>query len=134
MVIGLASQEADFAFGLMPPFRPFIEDKRIRVLAVADEKRNELYPEIPTFKELGFNVIIPAFEALHTPKGLPEPVLKKLSAAAEKALTDPDLKARFASVGLNLSYQPGPELTAWLKTYDEETKALMTDLGLNVNH
>lgn len=132
MVIGLAAGEADFAFGLMPPFRPFLEDKRIRVLAVADNVRNELYPEIPTLKELGYDIVIPAFEALHGPLGLPEPVLKRLSEAAKKTLTNPELKKKLGEIGLNLAYQSAEDFVPWLQNYDKQTKALMDELGLTV--
>jgi tripartite-type tricarboxylate transporter receptor subunit TctC len=133
MVIGIAAGEVDFAFGLMPPFRPFLEDKRIRVLAVADDNRNELYPDVPTMKELGYDVVIPAFEALHAPKNLSAPVLKRLSEAAKKTLTNPELKKKLGEIGLNLAYQPAEEFIPWLQGYDKQTKALMEELGLAVN-
>ena len=43
---------------------------------------------------------------------------------------DVDLIEKFAKIGLNLSYQPGPEFTQWLKSWDKEVKDIIFELGL----
>lgn len=129
-VIGIGTGEVDVAFGLMVAFRPLIEEGKLRILGVADEKRDPLYPQIPTFREQGFDHIEPTWEAIHTPKGFPKDVHEKLSGVCKKALTDPELIEKFAKIGLNLSYQPGPEFTQWLKSWDKEVKDIIFELGL----
>lgn len=131
-VIGIGAGEVDMAFGLMAAFRPLVEEGKLRIIGVADEKRNPLYPEIPTFREQGLDFIEPVWEGIHTPKGLPQNVYDKLSGACKKALTDPDLIEKFGKIQFNISYQSGPELTEWLKSWDKQIGALMSELGLSV--
>ena len=129
-VVGLAGAEADFSLGLMVAFRPFVEDKKLRILGVAADARDENIPNVPTLKEqgMGFNYL--AFEGLHVPNGVPEPILAKLSAASKNALNNPELKKKFADIGLTLSYQDGPTFTKWLKEWDAQVLVQMKELGL----
>jgi tripartite-type tricarboxylate transporter receptor subunit TctC len=129
-VKGIGTGEVDLAFGLYVAFRPLVEDGQLRILGVIDEKRDPHYPQIPTFREQGFDYIEPAWEAIHAPKGLPKNVYDKLSEGCKKALTDPELIEKFAKIGLNISYQPGPEFTEWLKSWDKEVKDIIFELGL----
>lgn len=129
-VVGLAGGEASFSLGLMPAFKTLLDAGKLRILGLADTKRSSLHPELPTLAEQGVDYVSIAFEALHMPKGASPEVLSKLRAAAKQALNDPALRERLATVGLNLGYQDGPEFVEWLKQYDQETKALMIDLGM----
>ena len=129
-VIGLAGKEADFSLGLMVAFRPFVEDKKLRILGVAADARDENISTIPTLKEQGIDFNYQAFEALHVPNGVPQPILTKLSAAAQKALTNAELKKKFADIGLTASYQDGATFTAWLKEWDAQVLTQMKELGL----
>lgn len=130
-VIGLGSSEVDFAFGLMVAFRALVDAGKLRILAVADTSRDRNYPGVPTSAEQGYEFTAPAWEAIHTPKGLPKPVLAALADACRRALSDGELKEKFAKMGLHLSYQPGPEFTEWLRTWDKDVKDLIFELGLN---
>jgi tripartite-type tricarboxylate transporter receptor subunit TctC len=129
-VIGLAGKEADFSLGLMVAFRPFVEDNKLRILGVASDVRDENISKIPTLKEQGVNFTYQAFEALHVPNGVPQPILAKLSAAAKNALTNPELKKKFADIGLTASYQDGATFTKWLKEWDAQVLTQMKELGL----
>lgn len=80
---------------------PFVNDGRVRGLAITSLKRSSAAPNLPTVAEQGF----PGFEALSwfglmAPKGTPQPILDKVREAAMKALSDPDLKPKFAALGL----------------------------------
>ena len=130
MAISLARGELDFSLGLMPTFQSFL-DNQIRVVGVAAETRNELFPNIPTLKEQGYNVSLPTFESLFLPKGAPQNVISSLSDGCRKALADNEMRSRFSTLGLNAAYMPGPEFEAWIKKFDAETKQLMDELGLS---
>src|SRR5215813_8806931 len=69
-------------------------------LAVGSDHRSAAFPELPTIAEAG----VPGYEAgtwtgVIAPAGLPRPILDKLNAAINKALTMPNFKARFAQIG-----------------------------------
>lgn len=131
-VRGIGAGEVDLVFGLMAAFRPLVEAGELRVLGVADEKRNPLYPEIPTFREQGIDHVEPFWECIHTPKGLPKNVYDKLFEACKKALTNPELIENAGKIGLNINYQPGPEFFEMLKSWDKGAKEIIFELGLQL--
>ena len=82
----------------------------IRAYAVADEKRVETAPDIPTTDEAG----LPGFHmslwsGLWVPKGTPKDVIAKLNAAAVAAMNDPAVRAKFENLGLQMP--PKDQLT-----------------------
>jgi tripartite-type tricarboxylate transporter receptor subunit TctC len=80
---------------------PFVRDGRVRGLAITSLKRAPTAPDLPTVAEQGF----PGFEAtswfaLLAPKGTAQPILEKVRAASLKVLVDPDIRVKFAALGL----------------------------------
>jgi tripartite-type tricarboxylate transporter receptor subunit TctC len=130
VVVALATRSIQFSLGLMVAFRSMVQDGSARILGVAAPERDPLVGDVATFREAGFDFTYMAFEALHVPNGVPQPVLARLSRAAEAALTDPGLAERFAAVGLNLAYMDGPRFTSWLREWDVQMRSLVSDLGM----
>jgi len=80
---------------------PFVEAGRLRAIAVTSLERNNLLPKVPTIAESGY----PGFQALQwfgvaAPAGTPRAVIEKLSAAILRALERPEVRARFAGLGI----------------------------------
>ncbi len=68
----------------------------LRALAVSTPKRLPALPSIPTFAELGFAKLTGSqWLGLSAPKGLPQPIVQKLTALIPDILSRPDLVARF---------------------------------------
>lgn len=65
----------------------------LRVLATSGAERSPLSPDVPTFKEAGFDVQFNLLAGFGAPKGLPPEVETKLVDAFQKALNDPDYLA-----------------------------------------
>ncbi|OHV80519.1 tripartite tricarboxylate transporter substrate binding protein [Rhizobium sp. LCM 4573] len=65
----------------------------LRVLATSGATRSPLSPDVPTFKEAGYNVQFNLLAGFGAPKGLPADVEAKLLDAFQKALNDPDYTA-----------------------------------------
>ncbi len=75
---------------------------KVRALAVTTAKRAPAAPEIPTIAEAGY----PEYEALAwygilAPAGTPAPVISRLNAEFAKALNAPDIRERFAKIGVD---------------------------------
>lgn len=96
----LMGGQVDMMFEQMYAAMPSIKSGRLRGLAVTSKTRSPLAPDIPTMGEAGF----PAVEVLNWqgivgPKGLPADIVKILNAAGNKALQDPELRAKMAEQG-----------------------------------
>jgi tripartite-type tricarboxylate transporter receptor subunit TctC len=94
--------DVDVAFDYYAAFKGPLSDKQIRLLAVADEVRNPLLPEVPTVKESGVpDYVVASWNALSAPPGLPADILQILNRDINAALADPDLRAKARELGMN---------------------------------
>jgi TctA family transporter len=66
-----------------------VQAGKARVLAVYQEQRNRLFPDAPTFRELGHDITLGVYYLLIAPRGTPAAVLQTLHDAARKALDEP---------------------------------------------
>jgi len=74
---------------------------KTRMLATSGTQRSPLLPEVPTFSEAGLSGIEGvSWFAVYAPAKTPEPLLRQLNAAINKALAAPGLRERFTRLGL----------------------------------
>jgi len=94
---------------------PVYNAKQARLLAVTGEKRAAVFPDTPTFKELGYpDIVADVSFYMMAPKGTPQPIVEKLYRAVDKALDSPKLKESFRVQGIE-DRRGGPaELSAYL--------------------
>jgi tripartite-type tricarboxylate transporter receptor subunit TctC len=75
-------------------------DKRIRILATSDSQRSPLAPEVPTFREAGYDIQGTAWYGLFAPAGTPADIVNRYSTILSGALKKPELKDRLLNMGL----------------------------------
>lgn len=75
---------------------------KVRVLAVASDKRLALFPDVPTFKELGGDWVDGAYRGCGVPKSTPEDVRKRVSDIFSSINKDPDFRQKMAEGGFEL--------------------------------
>jgi tripartite-type tricarboxylate transporter receptor subunit TctC len=77
-----------------------IKAGKVNAYAVTTPKRLAALPDVPTMAEAGMpNFTVSVWHAMYAPKGTPKPIIDKLSKALQTALTDANLKQRFADLG-----------------------------------
>lgn len=76
--------------------------EQVRLLAVAMEARHPKFPEVPTFKELGFDLVSGAYRGIAVPKSTPEAVRVKLSEMIGQINADPEFRKRMENDGMAL--------------------------------
>jgi tripartite-type tricarboxylate transporter receptor subunit TctC len=99
--------------------RSLVEAGRARLLAVAGEKRSPAFPDVPTFREKGFDLVASPWYALFAPAGTPADVLERLSKAAIDSVNDPAVKQRLLDMGLEPTGY-GPDRLAAIMKADYE--------------
>jgi len=80
--------------------RTLVQGDRARLLAVAGDRRDPAFPDVPTFRELGFDLVAKPWYAMFAPAGTPPAVVDRLSRAAIAAVTDPAVNRRLRDMGL----------------------------------
>jgi tripartite-type tricarboxylate transporter receptor subunit TctC len=89
-----------------------VDGKRMRVLVAFQPQRHPVFPDVPTAKELGWDVANGVWYLLMAPKGTPPAVVKYLHDAAKEAVEDPKFAKLMAERGIDVDYRPGEALRA----------------------
>ena len=72
-------------------FAPLVESGKLRVLNTWGEKRLAKFPDAPTLKELGLDIVQNSPFGIGAPKGTPPAVVKRLHDAFKQAMEEPEL-------------------------------------------
>ncbi len=75
---------------------------KVRLLAVAMEQRHPRFPDVPTFKELGFDIVSGAYRGIAVPNSTPEDIREKLSAMIGEINADAEFKKKMEADGFAL--------------------------------
>jgi tripartite-type tricarboxylate transporter receptor subunit TctC len=101
------------------------QSKEMRVLGVMGDKRSPFLPDVPTFKELGYNVNWSSGRGVAAPAGLPPAIVKALTEALIKVIDSPEHQEKAKQLGLALEVIPSAEYMAQMKSYEKDIKAMM---------
>jgi tripartite-type tricarboxylate transporter receptor subunit TctC len=93
------------------------EGKKLKILGVTTDKRLESLPNVPTFKELGWDYEAYHWRGIIAKKGIPDDVVKILEDALLKAVKDPQFQ----------DYLKRTEQLSWPKTAAELGKVIQED-------
>ena len=82
------------------PTLPHLQSGALRALAVSDVARYPYLPDVPTFKELGYNVEMIIWFGMMAPKGTPKEVIDRLYEAQKKAFDENKLQPIIEKIGM----------------------------------
>jgi tripartite-type tricarboxylate transporter receptor subunit TctC len=88
---------------------PHIKAGKLRPLASFGATRSKALPDVPTLKELGYDVEYYLWVGIFAPKATPAPVVQTLRGAIDKAAHSDQFKSTLANAGLELAYLDGPD-------------------------
>jgi tripartite-type tricarboxylate transporter receptor subunit TctC len=89
-----------------------VDGKRMRVLLGFQPNRHPVFPDVPTAKELGWDVANGVWFLLMAPKGTPAAVTRYLHDAAKAAVEDARFAETISQRGMDVDYRPGDVLRA----------------------
>jgi tripartite-type tricarboxylate transporter receptor subunit TctC len=106
------SGQIDVAVINAPPVLPYIRSGKLRALAVMQNERSALLPDVPTLKEAtGIDgILAPAWFALSAPAKVPAEIRARLEKEIRRALAQPDIRAKLAGAGLDLVSLPAARM------------------------
>jgi tripartite-type tricarboxylate transporter receptor subunit TctC len=100
----------------------------MRQLGQMSTTRTNLAPNIPTFKEQGYDIVMASLRGIAAPKGLPPAVREQLVKAVEKAAADPEFQAKAANYFAPLRYLPPARYEAELKESEAGFRQLWKEM------
>jgi tripartite-type tricarboxylate transporter receptor subunit TctC len=110
------------------PVSQFLKSGRLRALAITSGKRSPLFPDIPTFAEGGLaGLVAENWWGVYLPAGTPKPIVDSYRAALVKVMADPELKERFAALGVEAMASTQEEFRAFLAAEHARYTKLVAD-------
>jgi tripartite-type tricarboxylate transporter receptor subunit TctC len=102
---------------------------KFRGLAIASEERMAVLPDVPTFKELGYDIVEGAYRGVAAPPGTPDDIIKKLADVFDKVMKDPEVQKKMDENGFKTEYMGPAASLKLVKKKMVEYKAIMEELG-----
>jgi tripartite-type tricarboxylate transporter receptor subunit TctC len=127
----LLGGQLDGLYGDGPTVIPQIAAGKIKPLAATSRRRSEIFPDIPTFAEQGFpDVVADQWAGVLAPARTPADIVARLNAGVVKAMSDPGVRARLATVGTVPSPDTPAEFAAYLKDEYARWGRLIREKGI----
>jgi tripartite-type tricarboxylate transporter receptor subunit TctC len=120
-------------FAGLPVSLPFVKAGRVRALGVTGAKRAAVLPDVPTIAEAG----VPGYEhilwgMLLVPAATPKDVIARLNTEAVKALNAPDVRERYANMGVDPAPTTPDQAAAYLKSETAKYAKVVKAIGLRI--
>ncbi len=133
-LIDVIAGQVTMLFDNAPSSLPFVEQGKLRALAVTSTRRLPNLPDVPTLDEAG----VRGYESLSwsglvTPAGTPRPVIDKLNAAVGRVLRMEDVKQRFASLGVDAVGGTPEQFAAHVRAESEKWGKLIKTSNITLN-
>jgi putative tricarboxylic transport membrane protein len=129
MMLNVLNGTLEIGIGEIQELRSQLEAGKVRLLATFNPERIPDKPEVPTVKELGYDVALVKFRGLAGPKGLPENVTKIWDEAVQKVLADPDYKKAYAAEVLVPNFIAHKDYQAFVNNFAGTTEAFLKETG-----
>jgi tripartite-type tricarboxylate transporter receptor subunit TctC len=120
-IVGLLGGQVEALATGPSSIQQHVKAGKVRVLGGWGGTRVQSMPDVPTLKELGYDVEFSQWAGLFAPAGTPEPVIARLRAASRAALDDPQLQQRFVTLGTPLQFLDAPDFARF---YERENDTL----------
>ena len=123
----------DAMFGDIPVLIGSIKGGNVRALASTSKTRSGVIPDVPTFVELGFSdILADNWAGVVAPARTPQPIIKKLGAAFEQAMADPDILSQLARSGVTPSFATAEEFRGIIRSETERWGKIIRENAVRV--
>jgi tripartite-type tricarboxylate transporter receptor subunit TctC len=127
----LAAGGIDIVTCSVPEARAMIEAGKASSLAVMAKARNPQFPDLPTLQEaMGINYDTGAWRGFAAPKGLPQPIATKLTAALKKVYDSKEYQDFMSSRGFGVIWGDADRFAAFMDESDKKMGEAMKAAGL----
>ena len=89
----------------------------------------DVIPDVPTFRELGYDIVEGAYRGVAAPPGTPDSIIKFLADAFDKTMKDPEVKKKMDQNGFKTEFMGPEESLALVKKKMVEYEVIMKELG-----
>lgn len=128
-ITDVVSGQVKMMFYQVPSVKPFVDNGRLKAIAVTTAKRINLMPNVPTIAETYPGFDFSAWFGILAPAGTPRPILEKLHASILKAMGTAELKKQMEIQGLVASGLGPDQFASLMKTALPQWKETIAATG-----
>jgi tripartite-type tricarboxylate transporter receptor subunit TctC len=130
----LLGGQLEFMISDALPVVQFIKTNKLRALAITSGTRSALFPDIPTFAEGGVQGLVAEnWWGIFLPAGTPAAVIASYNAAVVKVMADPEVKEKFAGLGVLARSSSQEEFRAFLAAETSKYAKLVSDNNIKAD-
>ena len=125
------AREVHLTYAVVPAALPMIQSERLRALGVTSVKRSAMMPNVPSISET-----VPGYEmfgwySIVAPRGVPAPILEKVSAEMVKAAKEPEFAEQLKGLGIEIVGSTRAELDAFRRSQTKRIAELVKASGVD---
>jgi tripartite-type tricarboxylate transporter receptor subunit TctC len=126
-IADLLGGQVDASFQNVNAVIQHVKAGKLRALAVTGDKRSPVLPDVPTLMEAGIgDLSVYSWQGVAAPKGLQPAVKQKIHGALVAALNDPQVKAKFTDIGLEVVANTPEEFVRFQRMEYDRWKEVIT--------
>jgi tripartite-type tricarboxylate transporter receptor subunit TctC len=130
----LITARVDFGSFLAGTTTALVHEHKLKALAVVQDQRSSLVPEVPTTAEQGFPGLLGGVHfVVFAPAATPKEIVEMLSDDLRKVIDDPAVKQRFRAVGFEPTPMSPDEVTAAMQRIAETLSPLINRLHIRLD-
>lgn len=130
LMINVLNETLQIGAGEVQELLSQLEAGQVRLLATFSGQRLENFPDVPTVKELGYDVVVQKFRGLAGPKGIPADVVAMWEKAAQEVLANPEYKASYEEANLRAEFIPHAEYVQFITDFAADTENFLRESGV----
>jgi tripartite-type tricarboxylate transporter receptor subunit TctC len=132
-VTALLGGQVQFTQNHIPVVQAHVKSGRLRVLATTGTTRSVAFPDVPTLKESGVDVVASAWFGLFVPAGTPPAVIERLHQATATAARSAALRDKVAALGDEVKVEGPARFQAFQAAELEKWRRVITSTGLKLD-
>jgi tripartite-type tricarboxylate transporter receptor subunit TctC len=131
IVVALLRNDVDILLEFPPSIEGQVNDKKVRIIAASQIKRSPFMPDVPTAAESGVpGYDVSSWNGIFAPQGTPQEVVDTLNKAVAEVVAMPDVKEKFARLGVVAQASTPDELLGRVKSDITKWDAVITKAGI----
>lgn len=130
LMINVLNGTLDIGLGEVQEILPQLQAGRVKLLGVLSEKRMGRYPDLPTAREQGVDIVVTKFRGIAAPKGVPADAVKAWEQAIPKVLASPEYKKIYENENLIPAFKDQKTSRAFTAEFAKDVAGSIKELGL----
>ncbi|HEX2255257.1 MAG TPA: tripartite tricarboxylate transporter substrate binding protein [Afifellaceae bacterium] len=130
LLINVLNGTLDMGIGEIQELRSQLEAGQVRLIATYTEERLDDFPDVPTAREQGIDLVVDKFRGLAGHPDLPDEVLRAWEETIPRVLEDPEFREWYRASSLIPEFMPSEEYDQFLKDFAEEQKAFFVEYNI----